>query len=158
MRDVDELYRKVRLRRYRKAWLAYLNDYDQPVGAVVAYRGPLGFNFSFLENRCDLMLIPDLNDEEFSLATLALIKQAASLYQDFTPQTIPLTCDPRAASILLNNGGKFIREYSQSMWVKAGNRLWHEHVANFYDRIEKIEQRKRRGITALESGEEPHPQ
>jgi hypothetical protein len=53
---VDELYRGVGLRRTRHVWLAYRANKEEPVGAAIAYRGPLGVNFSYLENRCDLLL------------------------------------------------------------------------------------------------------
>jgi len=55
---VDELYRRVGLRRTRQIWLAYRANKEEPIGAVIAYRGPLGANFSYLENRCDLLLHP----------------------------------------------------------------------------------------------------
>src|SRR5256714_2737850 len=48
---VDELYRDVGLRRTRHVWLAYRVNKDEPIGAAIAYRGPLGVNFSYLENR-----------------------------------------------------------------------------------------------------------
>lgn len=48
---LDQLYARVGLRRYRRIWLAHLPGRDEPAGAILAYRGPLGF--SFLENRCD---------------------------------------------------------------------------------------------------------
>src|SRR5205823_1068668 len=82
LQAVDELYRGVGLRRTRKVWLAYHESKNEPVGAALAYRGPLGANFttileiaeirsqraaigkrgalganfSYLENRCDLLL------------------------------------------------------------------------------------------------------
>src|SRR5205814_8955322 len=50
--EVDQLYREVGLRRSRRVWLAYREYKDEPIGAVIAYRGPLGLNFSYIENRC----------------------------------------------------------------------------------------------------------
>ena len=58
--EVDQLYREVGLRRSRRVWLAYREYKDEPIGAVIAYRGPLGLNFSYIENRCDLLLHPTL--------------------------------------------------------------------------------------------------
>jgi hypothetical protein len=52
------VYRALGLRRYRRIWLAMMDGHDAPVGAAIAYRGPLGFNLSFLENRCDVLLDP----------------------------------------------------------------------------------------------------
>jgi len=56
----DQLYREVGLRRTRHIWMAYREYKDEPIGAVIAYRGPLGLNFSYIENRCDLLLHPTL--------------------------------------------------------------------------------------------------
>src|SRR5712672_4840326 len=61
---VDELYRRVGLRRTRHVWLAYLANKEEPIGAAIVYRGPLGVNFSYLENRCDLLLNPSLPESE----------------------------------------------------------------------------------------------
>src|ERR1700732_2308080 len=42
---VNELYRRVGLRRTRHVWLAYRGNKDQPLGAAIVYRGPLGVTF-----------------------------------------------------------------------------------------------------------------
>src|SRR5690606_38412782 len=57
---VDALYRLVGLRRYRKAFVVCQSGSDEPIAAAIAYRGPLGLNFSFLENRCDVLVRPGL--------------------------------------------------------------------------------------------------
>jgi len=62
--EVDQLYREVGLRRTRHIWLAYREYKDEPIGAVIAYRGPLGLNFSYIENRCDLLLHPTLPEAD----------------------------------------------------------------------------------------------
>src|SRR6266403_1701421 len=61
---VNELYRSVGLRRTRHVWLAYRANKEEPIGAAIVYRGPLGMNFSYLENRCDLLLHPTLPESE----------------------------------------------------------------------------------------------
>src|SRR5262249_21558823 len=45
LEGADELYRTVGLRRTRHVWLAYRRHDDKPIGAAIAYRGPLGINF-----------------------------------------------------------------------------------------------------------------
>ncbi len=61
---IDELYRRVGLRRTRHVWLAYRGNKNEPIGAAIVYRGPLGLNFSYLENRCDLLLHPSVHESE----------------------------------------------------------------------------------------------
>src|SRR5712692_4112923 len=80
---VDEMYRGVGLRSTRRVWLAYRGYKDEPIGAVIAYRGPLGVNFSYIENRCDLRLHPTLPDSDVFSAVAGLLKAAAGAYQGF---------------------------------------------------------------------------
>jgi len=72
-------------------------DYDAPTGVAgslpgnkedlselrCAYRGPLGVNFSYLENRCDLLLHPTLPESEVSEAASALLTACSKAYDDF---------------------------------------------------------------------------
>jgi len=42
------------------------------IGAAIVYRGPLGVNFSYLENRCDLLLHPTFRIRSFGVASSLL--------------------------------------------------------------------------------------
>src|ERR1700681_953636 len=86
---VNELYRRVGLRRTRHVWLAYRGNKHEPVGAAIAYRGPLGLNFSYLENRCDLLLHPTLTESDAFSVVASLLKAASSAYRDFERDEIP---------------------------------------------------------------------
>src|SRR5206468_7802176 len=90
LQSVNELYRSVGLRRTRSVWLAYQGTRCEPVGAAIAYRGPLGVNFSYLENRCDLLLHPTLPASEVADTIAPLLSEAASAYHDFELDDIPL--------------------------------------------------------------------
>jgi hypothetical protein len=89
---LDQRYRALGLRRYRRVWLAYgaagpngtigPAGQHRPIGAAIAYRGPLGFNLSFLENRCDLLLDPALAADRAVLVGRALVGAAAPTYAD----------------------------------------------------------------------------
>lgn len=80
---LDGLYRRVGLRRTRHVWLAYRKGTDEPIGAALAYRGPLGLNFSFLENRCDLLFPSYLSSSEIEGAGTALLGACAAAYENF---------------------------------------------------------------------------
>src|SRR5260370_7674529 len=58
--EVDELYSAVGLRRTCHVWLAYREYKDEPIGAVIAYRVPLGLNFTYIQNPSPLLLHPTL--------------------------------------------------------------------------------------------------
>jgi hypothetical protein len=139
---VDSLYRSVGLRRTRQVWLAYRGGAEQPVGAVLAYRGPLGLNFSFLENRCDLLLDPELSPLDAALVSESLMAAALPAYADFELDDIPVVADEAAAPALRALGGEFLRNYCQGIWLKDGQPQLYRHVDRFYTRLmNRVERR-----------------
>lgn len=134
-RALDGLYRRVGLRRTRQVWLAYRKGTDQPIGAALAYRGPLGLNFSFLENRCDLLLIPNLSTSEIEGAATALLSAAAVAYENFELQGIPIIASEEAQPILTKLGAEVLRHYCQCIWLKEGYARSYRHVDSFYTKV-----------------------
>jgi hypothetical protein len=142
LQTVDCLYRTVGLRRTRQVWLAYQGDAARPVGAVLAYRGPLGLNFSFLENRCDLLLDPALSPADAEMVSESLIAAALPAYADFELDDIPVVADQAAAPSLYALGGEFLRNYCQGIWLKDGQPQLYHHVDRFYTRLmNRVERR-----------------
>jgi hypothetical protein len=135
LHSVDCLYRSVGLRRTRHVWLAYRAGSDEAVGAAIAYRGPLGLNFSFIENRCDLLLHPYLSGADAEVVTTALIEAATAAYQDFELEEIPVVADTRAMPALCAHGAQWLRNYCQGIWLKDGQPLLFGHVDRFYTRL-----------------------
>lgn len=132
---VDQLYRSVGLRRTRHVWVAYRANKEEPIGAAIAYRGPLGINFSYLENRCDLLLQPTLPESEVGGVASALLSASASAYEDFELEQIPVIADEMATHALVRLGGEFVRHYCQGIWLKDGHPGFYRHVDGFYSRI-----------------------
>jgi hypothetical protein len=132
---LDIRYRQVGLKRSRHVWLAYRNDGRELLGAAVAYRGPLGLNFSFLENRCDLLLLPSLSETEMESASIALLQGAMKAYENFELEDIPLIASESNVPALLKVGGQFVRHYCQCIWLKDGYPRSYRHVDSFYSRI-----------------------
>lgn len=135
LKTVDILYRRVGLRRTRNIWLAYRRKTDELIGAALAYRGPLGLNFSFLENRCDLLLSPDLSASEIEGAGTSLMSAAAAAYENFELQDIPVIASEPAAPVLTKLGAEILRHYCQCIWLKDGYARSYRHVDNFYSRV-----------------------
>ncbi len=133
--QVDDLYAMVGLRRYRRIWVAWQGD--TPLGAAIAWRGPLGFNFSFLENRCDLLLAPKLSFAHREAVARALLAKASTCYRDFEPAEIPIVVLDCDAPAVVAAGATPIRHYTQSIWLKDGFEPMYEHFAHFYRRIER---------------------
>jgi hypothetical protein len=135
LQAVNELYCSVGLRRTRQVWLAYQGRKNEPVGAAVAYRGPLGVNFSYLENRCDLLVHPAVSDFDVPDVTASLLKAALAAYQGFELAAIPVIADPIASSALIGLGAEYLRDYCQGIWLKDGNLRFYRHIENFYSKL-----------------------
>jgi hypothetical protein len=135
LEEVDDLYAMVGLRRYRRIWVAWQDDI--PLGAAIAWRGPLGFNFSFLENRCDLLFAPNLTWGLRDAVARALLANAATSYADFEPAEIPIVVLDSDAPAVVAAGATPIRRYTQSIWLKNGFESMYDHFAHFYERIER---------------------
>lgn len=132
---LDGLYRRVGLRRTRHVWLAYRKGTDEPIGAALAYRGPLGLNFSFLENRCDLLLPSYLSSSEIEGVGTALLSACASAYENFELEEIPVIVSEQAAPILTRLGAQIVRHYCQCIWLKDGYARSYRHVDSFYSKV-----------------------
>lgn len=144
---VDRLYRKVGLFRYRRVWLATRHDLeagDVPIAALVAHRGPLGLNYSFIENRADLIAAPDCSPAELNAATAALLDAAAETYADFGPDVFPLLADQRSAAALAQMGWRPVREYCQTLWLRSGYARYQTHLHATFARVAERAERKRR--------------
>lgn len=74
LETLDARFGEVGLRRFRRVFLARVPGQQDPIGFAVAYRGPLGLNFSFLENRCELWVDPDSSPALHEQAIAALIQ------------------------------------------------------------------------------------
>ena len=135
LKAVDELYRNVGLRRTRQVWLAYREGKSEPVGAAIAYRGPLGANFSFLENRCDLLLAPKLAESEASDVVTILLRASFAAYEDFELDAIPVIADRIGSAVLTQLGAEYLRDYCQGIWLKDGNLRFYRHIDSFYSRL-----------------------
>jgi hypothetical protein len=135
LKRIDDLYRTVGLRRTRQVWLAYRRYNEEPIGAVIAYRGPLGVNFSYIENRCDLLLDPTLPQSDVLAVVSSLLSASAPAYADFELNEIPVIADEIAAPALTQLGAEFLRHYCQGIWLNDGQPRFYRHVDSFYSRL-----------------------
>jgi hypothetical protein len=147
LQSVDCLYRAVGLRRTRQAWVACRAGSGQVIGAALAYRGPLGLNFSFLENRCDLLVGAELSPPEAADVTTALLDAAAATYADLPLDEIPVVADDVSAPALIACGGQLLRQYCQGIWLKDAQPALYRHVDGFYTRLLRRDSRNRAAST-----------
>ena len=138
LEGVDRLYRGVGLRRYRRIFLA-TDRRGRVRGAALAHRGPTGMNFSFLENRCDLLLAAD-GPEEIVITVLALISAVGDIYTDFRPGFVPVTIaqpPPVVELVSAALGAQSIQSYAQAVWLRAGTPA----LSRFFDQTRRRSQR-----------------
>jgi len=132
---VNEIYRSVDLKRTRQIWLAYRGQKEEPIGAVIAYRGPLGVNLSFIESRCDILLHPTLPESDTEAVVSSMLHAASQAYVDFELEEMPVIVDEVAASAMHRIGAEFLRHYCQGIWLKDGQPRFYRHVDSFYSRL-----------------------
>lgn len=132
---VDAIYQLIGLSRYRQSWIAVADGDSQPIMAAIAYRGPLGMNFSFLENRCELLIDRDADLGLVAEMAPALLGAAAGAYADFELPYIPVIACELANECLMNAGGEFLRNYSQSVWTREACPAFYSHIDRVYNKL-----------------------
>jgi hypothetical protein len=136
---LDAIYQQSGLRRRRYIWMAY--DDSQPLGAVIANRGPFGINLSFIENKCDILLAPNLDEAKSHQIIQALLYHAKTAYFnnklpeiEYPINYIPVTADKNIGNLLMKSGAKEIRKYNQAIWLSEG----FEKLAKQFEEISPI--------------------
>jgi hypothetical protein len=95
----------------------------------------LGLNFSYIENRCDLLLHPTLPEGDALDVVSSLLRASASAYEDFELDAIPVIAEEIAAPALIQLGAEFLRHYCQGTWLQEGQLRFYRHVDGFYSRL-----------------------
>jgi hypothetical protein len=110
-------YEVIGLSRHRSL-IVYRSVHGDLLGVAVVHTGPIGINFSQLENRIDLILRGGLSlNERMQVATQLL----ASSYEA-VGRSLPrrIMTDQETAASLSMCGCSIIREYQRFTWLQAG--------------------------------------
>ena len=138
LKGLDDLYREVGLRRYRRVFLAYESLRSDPVGLSIVYRGPLGLNFSLLENRCELILSETVRSDRGALIASALLDRSFRVYEDFEANPYVPNIFSRSSKIApIFRKGSFVRHYNQCIWLNKGFLDWYRHIERQYEKYVK---------------------
>ena len=129
--EIDSQFQREGLRRNRKIYVAF--KANQPVACAIAFRGPLGLNFSFLENRCDLVLKPDLDLSESPVIFSALLSKVIDAYSDFAPEWIPITTETPLTG--LPAVMRPVRAYTQTICLRAAMPRFYDGLRGIYTRL-----------------------
>lgn len=132
LQRVDDLYRLVGLRRYRRVLIAEMAN--ELVAIAIIYRGPLGLSFSFLENRCDIVARPFTTKAARELILSQVLRSAGQFYGDLALNAIPVIVDAQYRDCDVLDNSMFVRDYAQSIWLKGGFTDWYRHVESIYSK------------------------
>ena len=137
LENIDGLYKKVGLRRFRRIAVAWRNLDESPATVALAYRGPLGLNFSFLENRIELVvrtgLPPALREE----AVQALLWAIQPVYDDAPLVELVVVARGQDRAALEAAGLRHVRSYRNLITSSAETETICEHVGGFFKAIER---------------------
>lgn len=149
MSGLNQEYQKFGLSRKRYIWVAVEKDGGNPKGMIIAYRGPFGFNFSFLENRCDLMVAPSISQDHRRHVCRLLVHSAAFAYFDDTSfpeypihHMVVLT-DALCSEVLTELGAVRTRQYYQGIWMNPGFEKWKDYMRRVFSIVLKRENAKK---------------
>jgi hypothetical protein len=149
LKGIDNQFRREGLRRYRRIYVALKEN--TPVGCAIAFRGPLGLNFSFLENRCDLVLKPGLSASETAAIIAALLHAAREAYADFEPTWIPVTTE--VPQTYLPSTLRPLRVYTQAIYLRAAMPRFYDGLRALYSRLLSRQMRQDAVTTAMDKAE-----
>jgi hypothetical protein len=145
---IDAQFQCEGVRRYRQIYVAL--KANQPVACAIAFRGPLGLNFSFLENRCDLVLKPGLKPSESSAIVEALLSHVVDAYSDFEPEWIPITTETPVADLPAMI--RPIRAYTQAICLRPAMPRFYDGLRGIYTRL--LARQMRLGTFAVRARED----
>jgi len=141
--EIDAIYRKYNLSRRRKILKIRDQKTQQIVACIIANRGPLGLNFSFLESRAYYIVSKDLEESQRQSVLAAMNFATKSFYVNFELQTIPIVTDDLTSKTLQTQSAILQRKYMQSIWLREGFADWYAHIYSFLKRIEERYERKK---------------
>ena len=134
---IDALYRKYKLSRRRRILKIRDAQTKKIVACVVANRGPLGLNFSFLENRAYYIVDKHIAESQRKPLVQTMNTVAKSFYTTIELQAIPIVTDAATSLELQAQNAVFQRKYMQTIWMRDGFSDWYDHIHSFLQRIEK---------------------
>lgn len=97
--------------------------------AVISYHSSPGINFSFLENRIEVIVDKKIGTDSALGATImgTLRRHSAS-----RRIPVPVIADPKTAELLIRNGAHFQREYMRRIWTKKAYAELYEYITHKY--------------------------
>ncbi|MBY0587902.1 hypothetical protein K2X85_12045 [bacterium] len=132
MKALDDRYKQLGLNRTRTI-LGVRGD-EGVMAVAVAYDGPLGMNFSFLESSCHLYLRSDLPAEQRVAVTLCLVSAVYRLNSERELPFYVFECSNDLASVLAAAGGEMLQSYSKFVIKRDGYAAFYKAIIDLYSK------------------------
>jgi len=100
----------------RRSIVSYRSDRGDLLGLAVIHSGPVGINFSRLENRIDLVLRGGLSLDERIQVAIRILNAVRG--ETSFPFTRRIMTDQETATALAMNGFSIIRDYQRFTWLR----------------------------------------
>jgi hypothetical protein len=145
---LDADYQKYELSRKRHIWMAIDKDTSDPKGMIIANRGPFGFNFSLLENRCDLLVDPGIEEGIRENVCSVLLKKVSDVYfsrnskPDYPINYLIVLADDQCTASLTSLDAVKTRQYYQGIWLRTGFKEWQKYMGRVFEVVSKRVERQ----------------
>jgi ubiquinone/menaquinone biosynthesis C-methylase UbiE len=154
--ELDKIYNQYGLSRRRYIWITR-NKTGQIKGLIIVNRAPFGFNFSLLENRCDLFIDRNLELSDKEAICCLLLSKA---WEAFFKSDFILAYPINYIQVMVNNDMKevferavsceFIKKYERSIWLNEEFSQWYNRIESFLPESEK------KSINKKQQASDPH--
>lgn len=144
LNELSRIFDKNNLLYKREIYLAYQKKGEEPAAAIIANRAPLGFNFSLLENKCEILVDNNAVDEvQLKVIIDGFLPIINSIYQAIELPYIPILTDECTGKLLLSYNAEFTREYMQCIWLKDRFPDAYSYIESVYKNIFNRHQKKK---------------
>jgi len=135
LEHLDGLYQARGLQRRRRVMIAKDGVSGRILGIALAYRGPLGLSFSFLENRCDLYVTPTVEPDARMAIAMAIVHELDAWYADLPLMGVMCAVDPDLGMLMTAHGCEPGPVYTRTVWLRPGFCAWYQAIERAYARL-----------------------
>jgi hypothetical protein len=126
--NLNNKFKRHGLKRTRRVFAAKTFNSDKIYGVIIINESSLGFNFSFFENSCELILCNESNPQFLLKIIKKLLFKASEINLLSSLHFLPVLTDPQHSVLIEKLNGKVTRNYNLFIMLKGGYEKWYEHV------------------------------
>ena len=127
LKKIDALFQDVGLTHTRKIDVICSESEIQAV--ILSYFSSPGINFSFLENRTEIIIGRDV---PLSSELISVIGEIIEKNCNARNVPGPIVTDKRTANALICAGAILLREYEQRIWTRRAYENLYDYITNKY--------------------------